>query len=197
MASCWDNSKFVSECTNDNKCLCNDPEFQSVSPESSALPEHAVGRRSSHSYPQVVYQCLHSQCQTAQFAPALHCALTECFSHSLETSNTPRLIQQQHPRKRNPYHSVSGYASASAGPSGYHHLRNSISGSAHPFPTRSVVGSFGRGYSLRASQSVSATLTPKDSPGYGNSTTPISSAPVITPHSTQFSLMPEPYTFRL
>ncbi|QSZ30827.1 hypothetical protein DSL72_000385 [Monilinia vaccinii-corymbosi] len=54
---CWENTKYVSKCTDKNKntCLCHDAEYQNS-----------------------VFKCLYSQCDTAHFGSALHHTITQC-----------------------------------------------------------------------------------------------------------------------
>jgi len=96
-SKCWDNSKFVSSCTNEAKCLCEDSEFQSA-----------------------VFQCLYSQCQTAQFGIAVHSALLECSGIDVEAHAVlPHLIRHQKFRNRRNIYSGSGSVLATTLASGY------------------------------------------------------------------------------
>jgi len=96
-SKCWDNSKLLSSCPNESKCFCDDSEFQSA-----------------------VFQCLHSQCQTAQFGSAIHSALMECSGADTETHNVlPHLIRHQKSRKRHNAYSDSGSVLATSYGSGY------------------------------------------------------------------------------
>ncbi|KAI9813508.1 MAG: hypothetical protein M1832_006306 [Thelocarpon impressellum] len=85
---CWENSKFVSVCGTKLDCLCDDMDFQNA-----------------------VFQCLYSQCQTAQFGSALHHAIAACPLDDQEDSKAaPRLIRGARVRKREyaMYSQVSG-----------------------------------------------------------------------------------------
>ncbi|SLM38462.1 Extracellular membrane protein, CFEM domain [Lasallia pustulata] len=116
VSKCWDNSKIVSTCKEDAKCFCDDGQFQNA-----------------------VFQCLYSQCQTAQFGSALHHALAECSSFTSDVSDIPHLIRRRVHRKRDsPLTGYrSGYASASAVHSVYRRYA-SASAPANPRPTRSA-----------------------------------------------------------
>lgn len=55
--SCWENTKYVSKCLDDNACLCSEAAYQNS-----------------------VFQCLYSQCDAAHFGFALHHIISRCFS---------------------------------------------------------------------------------------------------------------------
>ena len=94
--------------------------------------------------PKALFQCLHSQCPTAQFAPALHVVLSECSVYN--TGNLvalPHLLRRQDLRERDEYYSsyVSGSSTGHASASAVHPiLRRTASISASPFsrPTRTI-----------------------------------------------------------
>lgn len=111
VAKCWDNSRFVSTCSNDTNCLCKDDFFQSVSVLSST-------GASVHVWPfyQAVLQCLYTQCQTSQFGAAVHQALLTCSTYeTFYSNNLPLLIRHQSLRKRSnrTLGNMSSHASAS------------------------------------------------------------------------------------
>lgn len=98
---------------------------------------------------QAVFQCLYSQCQTAQFGPALHHALAECSRFVEEGSEIlPHLIRHQGLRKReSPLTGyASGYVSASVVHSVYRRFA-SASAPANPRPTRSAMKTVSYTYS--------------------------------------------------
>ncbi|ESZ89662.1 hypothetical protein SBOR_9948 [Sclerotinia borealis F-4128] len=79
---CWENTKYISKCTDKHMCLCYDAEYQNVShtirsrqPPLNTLP---VDRILTYKL-QSVFKCLHSQCDTAHFGTALHHTITQCF----------------------------------------------------------------------------------------------------------------------
>ncbi|KAI9674996.1 MAG: hypothetical protein M1817_001402 [Caeruleum heppii] len=78
-STCWENTKYVSYCEDELQCLCDDQEYQNA-----------------------VFQCLYSQCMTAQFAPGLHHALAKCLDNDSEDQQqlSPRLIRRSRVRKR-------------------------------------------------------------------------------------------------
>lgn len=113
LPKCWDNSKYVTACRDDGKCFCQDDEYQSVSEASS------ICGVSKCSCPQVVFQCIYSQCPSAHFGSALHIALTNCSEFdTMEQRSLPPLLRQQSLRKRvlgaaeHPAGSLSAYAPA-------------------------------------------------------------------------------------
>jgi hypothetical protein len=80
---CWENTKYVSKCLNDNTCLCNEAKYQNVRLCFKTLPFHQklwlYQCRHTNLYGwQSVFQCLYSQCDTAQFGSALHHAISQC-----------------------------------------------------------------------------------------------------------------------
>ena len=102
-----------------------------------------------------VFQCLYSQCQTAQFGSALHYALAECSSFTTDGSeNLPPLIRHQGLRKReSPLTGyASGYASASVVHSVYRRYA-SASAPANPRPTRSAANTVSYTYSTETTPS--------------------------------------------
>ena len=139
VSKCWDNSKYVTDCGNDDACLCEDPSFQSVGLN---CPTHKYCIRLM--FFQVVLQCLYSQCQTTVFGSALHHTLLACPSSALDIFDTlPPLIRHQGLRKRSGVLRMynAGGQSASASASTIHKLaRRSAAGSAiaSALPTRNV-----------------------------------------------------------
>ena len=138
VSKCWDNSKYVSTCVkvNETQCLCEDADFQSV--RTAIFRIKGLAKR-----PQVVLQCLYSQCQTTQFGSAVHLTLSACSDSGMNALDAlPPLIRHQGLRKRgspsNDY--VPGHLSVSAVQSV---ARRSVSASAYisARPTR-ITGRF-------------------------------------------------------
>ncbi|KAL2353730.1 hypothetical protein BJ546DRAFT_109054 [Cryomyces antarcticus] len=88
---CWDNSKYVSDCMNAVNCLCQDEAFQNA-----------------------VFQCLYSQCPTAQFGAALHHALSECPTDIFGGHAAPPLLRHDSINKRTANNHGYNYGSAPA-----------------------------------------------------------------------------------
>ncbi|KAI9050343.1 hypothetical protein LZ554_005509 [Drepanopeziza brunnea f. sp. 'monogermtubi'] len=53
---CWENTKYVTKCSEDQQCLCSDVNYQNS-----------------------VFQCIYSQCDTVHFGSALHHAIAQCL----------------------------------------------------------------------------------------------------------------------
>ncbi|KAI9875235.1 MAG: hypothetical protein M1830_008717 [Pleopsidium flavum] len=159
---CWANSKFVSTCTNETKCFCEDGGFQSA-----------------------VYQCLYSQCQTAQFGSALHYALSECSVYNAgDATISPPLMRHDYLRKRQNYQA--GYGSGHASGSAVHSIyrrKGPASASAYSRPTRSaaqdtVYSPYSGDSQTTAFQTPSATASVNGTGQYLNSI--ITTTPVVT-----------------
>ncbi|KAF1992300.1 hypothetical protein K402DRAFT_458724 [Aulographum hederae CBS 113979] len=91
LTSCWDNSMYVSSCTeikDVTPCLCEDPEFQSS-----------------------VLQCIYIQCPATQLASALHFAISYCPGKAIEPA--PALLRNPHQKRKIGGHHGDG------GPPGY------------------------------------------------------------------------------
>lgn len=132
---CWGNSKYVSTCDNEVRCLCQDSHFQSVSVATRFVDFELIVLLTIL---QVVLQCLYSQCQTTQFGSAIHHALSECSDDGLDTFNfLPPLIRHQGLRKRASLDAVYATASASATHSVSRRYA-SVSAGSNPHPTRSA-----------------------------------------------------------
>lgn len=137
VSKCWDNSKYVSTCVqvNETQCLCEDADFQSVRNANCHL-KCLVNR------PQVVLQCLYSQCQTTQFGSAVHLTLSACSDSGMNALNAlPPLIRHQVRKRGSPSNGyVPGHLSVSAVKSV---ARRSVSASAYisARPTR-IAGRF-------------------------------------------------------
>lgn len=105
---------------------------------------------------QAVFQCLYSQCQTAQFGSALHHALAECSSFVEDGSDIlPHLIRHQGLRKRES--SLTGYASGYASASAVHSVYRrfaSASAPANPRPTRSAMNTISFTYSTETTSTI-------------------------------------------
>lgn len=114
---CWDNTQYVSpDCNGSTSCLCDDNEYQNS-----------------------VYQCLYSQCHTAQFANALHHTLAICSAEKKTNKDAPQihvpaLIRQGDLRKKKRQNAVQSVTqSASVG-----RPTQSVSRSVAQSVTRSV-----------------------------------------------------------
>ncbi|EON67724.1 hypothetical protein W97_06867 [Coniosporium apollinis CBS 100218] len=100
---CWENSKYVSNCADNEPCLCEDADFQNASRTSQArrhtpyLPA-SKNPTDPSSCSQAVHTCLYSQCETARFASAIHVALSRC-PENLQGDTTPALLRHSR-RKR-------------------------------------------------------------------------------------------------
>ncbi|PMD14342.1 hypothetical protein NA56DRAFT_664679 [Hyaloscypha hepaticicola] len=106
---CWENTQYVSKrkCASDAACLCTEPDYQNPAP-------------------QVVFQCLYSQCDTVHFGSALHHIIAQCFGtgSGLPLFAAPPIPNREDLRRRE--------AEYAAGAKLYG------SGSAVGFPTESV-----------------------------------------------------------
>lgn len=95
-----------------------------------------MGCQQAHRLPstQTVLQCLYSQCQTAQFASALHHAIAQCFDNDSQSNDIPpALIRHQGLRLRA---IPRAYAITSISASAFHSVASRQSSCSAPGSTR-------------------------------------------------------------
>lgn len=72
---CWENTKYVSKCLDDNLCLCNEDNYQNASSRTAYDKLLIVALANTK---QAVFQCIYSQCDTVHFGSALHFTISQC-----------------------------------------------------------------------------------------------------------------------
>ncbi|KAH6671720.1 hypothetical protein B0J14DRAFT_79529 [Halenospora varia] len=109
---CWENTKYVTRCSSsDLACLCTDVGFQNS-----------------------VFQCLHSQCDTPKFGPALHYAISQCIDTGTKLIyGTPPTRNHDELRKREAEYLV-GKRQIASGSGGSYPTESA----GENFPTQSV-----------------------------------------------------------
>jgi len=118
--SCWENTKYVSKCLDDNACRCSEAAYQNS-----------------------LFQCLYSQCDTAHFGFALHHTISRCSSLGSEIIlSIPRTPNHDALRKREAEYLAGAKAYGSGSAVGFPVQSTYPTQSANNYPTPSAAGPY-------------------------------------------------------
>ncbi|KAH8667429.1 hypothetical protein BGZ60DRAFT_564639 [Tricladium varicosporioides] len=109
---CWENTRYTTKCTiSDLACFCRDVGFQNS-----------------------VFQCIHSQCDTPKFEPALHFVISQCIDTGARLIfGIPPTRNHDQLRKREAEY-LAGKRQIASGSGGFYPTESAGGG----FPTQSV-----------------------------------------------------------
>ncbi|KAJ5040317.1 uncharacterized protein L3040_005974 [Drepanopeziza brunnea f. sp. 'multigermtubi'] len=168
---CWENTKYVTKCSEDQQCLCSDVNYQNS-----------------------VFQCIYSQCDTVHFGSALHHAIAQCLGTDNEVFFAiPPIPDRDALRRREDEYAAGAKLFGSGSAAGYPTESAAFPVQSANYPTDSVGGP----YSPSPTASVPFpyfSLTSVTSPAAKSATTTEATRNTVPASTTAPSPSPQLYT---